>query len=96
MKEQLNLSSKNKNGILQTGELIAVLDGLAIAQENLIKCSSSPTTEVQKSDDALHENEDALLQKQARTLADKPRGTRRSWWIGDLFNTSGLRGDHFS
>ena len=37
-----------------------------------------------------------VLWNQAGTLAEKPSGTRRSWWIGDLFNTSGLRGDRFS
>ena len=36
-----------------------------------------------------------LLRNQAGTLAEKPSGTRRSWWIGDLFNTGRLRGDPF-
>ena len=37
-----------------------------------------------------------MLRNHAGTLAEKPSGTRRSWWIGDLFNTGRLRGDCFS
>ena len=37
-----------------------------------------------------------LLWDQAGTLAEKPSGTQRSWWIRDLFNTGRLKGDHFS
>ena len=37
-----------------------------------------------------------LLRNQAGTLAEKAGGTRRPLWVGDLFNTSGLRGDRFS
>lgn len=46
VKEQLKLSLENKNGIVQTGELIVVLDGLVIEQENLTNCSSSPTSKI--------------------------------------------------
>ena len=35
-------------------------------------------------------------QNEAGMLVEKPSGTRRSWSIGDLFNTGGLRGDCFS
>uniref|UniRef100_A0A8C0L677 E3 ubiquitin-protein ligase n=1 Tax=Canis lupus dingo TaxID=286419 RepID=A0A8C0L677_CANLU len=56
VKEQLKLSLENKNGIVQTGELTVVLDGLTIEQENLTNCSSSPTIEIQQNGDALHEN----------------------------------------
>ena len=37
-----------------------------------------------------------VLWNQAGTLVEKPSGTWRSWWIRDLFNTGGLRGDRFS
>ena len=37
-----------------------------------------------------------VLRNQAGTLVEKPGSTRRSWWIGDLVNTGGLRGDRFS
>uniref|UniRef100_A0A8C0L1X8 E3 ubiquitin-protein ligase n=1 Tax=Canis lupus dingo TaxID=286419 RepID=A0A8C0L1X8_CANLU len=48
VKEQLKLSLENKNGIVQTGELTVVLDGLTIEQENLTNCSSSPTKRIQQ------------------------------------------------
>lgn len=56
VKEQLKLSMENKNGIVQTGELTVVLDGLVIEQENLTNCSSSPARQIQQNGDALHEN----------------------------------------
>ena len=37
-----------------------------------------------------------MLPKQAGMLAEKPSGTRRSWWIGGVFNTVELRGDRLS
>ncbi|XP_028356212.1 NEDD4-like E3 ubiquitin-protein ligase WWP1 isoform X3 [Physeter macrocephalus] len=42
VKEQLKLSLETKNGVVQTGELTVVLDGLVIEQENRTNCSSSP------------------------------------------------------
>ncbi|XP_023620062.1 NEDD4-like E3 ubiquitin-protein ligase WWP1 [Myotis lucifugus] len=56
VKEQLKLSLENKNGVVQTGELTVVLDGLAIEPENLTSCSSAPTIEIQQNGDALREN----------------------------------------
>lgn len=56
LKEQLELSLESKNGIVQPGELTAVLDGLVIEQENLPSCTSSATVETQQNGDALHEN----------------------------------------
>ncbi|XP_014383930.1 PREDICTED: NEDD4-like E3 ubiquitin-protein ligase WWP1 isoform X2 [Myotis brandtii] len=55
VKEQLKLSLENKNGVVQTGELTVVLDGLAIEPENLTSCSSAPT-KIQQNGDALREN----------------------------------------
>lgn len=46
VKEQLKLSLENKNGVVQTGELTVVLDGLAIEAENLTSCSSAPTSKL--------------------------------------------------
>lgn len=59
VKEVLKLSLENKNGVVQTGELTVVLDGLVIEQENLTSHNSSPTTEIQRNGDALHENGDS-------------------------------------
>lgn len=56
VKEQLKLSLENKNGVVQTGELTVVLDGLAIEPENLTSCSSAPTIEIQQNGDAVREN----------------------------------------
>lgn len=44
VKEQLKLSLENKNGIVQTGELTVVLDGLVIEPESHPNCSSSPAS----------------------------------------------------
>lgn len=46
MKEILKLSLENKNGVVQTGELTVVLDGLVIEQENLTNHNSSPTSKL--------------------------------------------------
>lgn len=58
VKEQLKLSLENKNGIVQTGELTVVLDGLVIEQETVTNRSSSSPIEIQQNGDALHENGD--------------------------------------
>lgn len=44
VKEQLKLSLENKSGVVQTGELTVVLDGLVIEPESLASRSSSPTS----------------------------------------------------
>lgn len=46
VKEQLKLSLENKNGVVQTGELTVVLDGLAIELESLTNCSSPPSSKL--------------------------------------------------
>lgn len=46
VKEQLKLSLENKNGVVQTGELTVVLDGLAIELESLTNRSSPPTSKL--------------------------------------------------
>lgn len=46
VKEQLKLSLETKNGVVQTGELTVVLDGLVIDQENITNRNSSPTSKL--------------------------------------------------
>ncbi|XP_059022069.1 NEDD4-like E3 ubiquitin-protein ligase WWP1 isoform X4 [Mustela lutreola] len=75
VKEQLKLSLENKNGIVQTGELTVVLDGLVIEQENLTNCSSSPTIEIQQNGDALHENGDPSTRPTSRLAVEGTNGT---------------------
>lgn len=74
VKEQLKLSLENKNGIVQTGELTVVLDGLVIEQENLTNCSSSPTIEIQQNGDALHENGDPSTRPTSRLAVEGTNG----------------------
>ncbi|XP_008570821.1 PREDICTED: NEDD4-like E3 ubiquitin-protein ligase WWP1 [Galeopterus variegatus] len=73
VKEQLKLSLENKNGIVQTGELTVVLDGLVIEQENLT-CSSSPTIEIQQNGDALHENGEPSARTTTRLAVEGTNG----------------------
>lgn len=74
VKEQLKLSLENKNGIVQTGELIVVLDGLVIEQENLTNCNSSPTIEIQQNGDALHENGEPSTRATTRLAVESSNG----------------------
>ncbi|XP_017652724.1 NEDD4-like E3 ubiquitin-protein ligase WWP1 isoform X2 [Nannospalax galili] len=73
VKEQLKLSLENKNGIVQTGELTVILDGLVIEQENLTNHSSSPT-KVQQNGDALHDNGDPSARTATRLTVDGTNG----------------------
>ncbi|XP_021111628.1 NEDD4-like E3 ubiquitin-protein ligase WWP1 isoform X2 [Heterocephalus glaber] len=73
VKEQLKLSLENKNGIVQTGELTVVLDGLVIEQENLSNCTSSPT-KIQQNGDALHENGEPLARTTTRLAVEGTNG----------------------
>ncbi|XP_048214675.1 NEDD4-like E3 ubiquitin-protein ligase WWP1 isoform X1 [Perognathus longimembris pacificus] len=74
VKEQLKLSLENKNGVVQTGELTVVLDGLVIEPENLANHSSSPTIEIQQNGDALHENGDPLARTTTRLAIEGTNG----------------------
>ncbi|KAH0617593.1 hypothetical protein JD844_016011 [Phrynosoma platyrhinos] len=67
VKEQLKLSLENKSGLVQTGELIIVLDGLVLEPESLTNHSSLVTIEVQQNGDALHENRETS----ARTTSSR-------------------------
>ncbi|XP_012867960.1 PREDICTED: NEDD4-like E3 ubiquitin-protein ligase WWP1 isoform X2 [Dipodomys ordii] len=73
VKEQLKLSLENKNGIVQTGELTVVLDGLVIEPENLANCSSSPT-KIQQNGDALHEDGDPSARTTTRLALEGTNG----------------------
>ncbi|XP_012578423.1 PREDICTED: NEDD4-like E3 ubiquitin-protein ligase WWP1 isoform X2 [Condylura cristata] len=73
VKEQLKLSMENKNGIVQTGELTVVLDGLVIEQENLTNCSSSPN-KIQQNGDALHENGEPSTRTTTRLTVENTNG----------------------
>ncbi|XP_041103099.1 NEDD4-like E3 ubiquitin-protein ligase WWP1 isoform X8 [Polyodon spathula] len=62
VKEVLKLTLENKNGLVQTGELTVVLDGLTVDQESLPNGTAPATIimfcslEVQQNGDAIHEN----------------------------------------
>ncbi|MCI4374830.1 hypothetical protein PGIGA_G00010580 [Pangasianodon gigas] len=64
VKEVLKLTLENKNGVVTSGELTVILDGLAVDQEPLHNGNATTTTKVQQNGDAIHENgeEDARAQ----------------------------------
>lgn len=74
VKEQLKLSLETKNGVVQTGELTVVLDGLVIDQENITNRNSSPTIEIQQNGDALHENGEPSARTTTRSAAEGTNG----------------------
>ncbi|XP_054505305.2 NEDD4-like E3 ubiquitin-protein ligase WWP1 isoform X3 [Agelaius phoeniceus] len=74
VKEQLKLSLENKSGMVQTGELTVVLDGLVVEQESLTNLSSSATIEVQQNGEAVHENRDASARSSSRSACDISNG----------------------
>ncbi|XP_005042326.1 PREDICTED: NEDD4-like E3 ubiquitin-protein ligase WWP1 isoform X1 [Ficedula albicollis] len=74
VKEQLKLSLENKSGMVQTGELTVVLDGLVVEQESLTNLSSSATIEVQQNGEAVHESRDASARSSSRSACDISNG----------------------
>ncbi|XP_070239017.1 NEDD4-like E3 ubiquitin-protein ligase WWP1 isoform X5 [Bos mutus] len=74
VKEQLKLCLETKNGVVQTGELTVVLDGLVIEQENITNGSSSPAIEVQQNGDALHEDREPSARTTTRLAAEDTNG----------------------
>lgn len=70
VKEQLKLSLENKNGVVQTGELTVVLDGLVIEPEAVTNRSSSTPIEIQQNGDAVHENGDPLTRTTPRLAVE--------------------------
>ncbi|XP_066122550.1 NEDD4-like E3 ubiquitin-protein ligase WWP1 isoform X3 [Saccopteryx bilineata] len=88
VKEQLKLSLENKNGIVQTGELTVVLDGLVIEPENLTSCSSPPTIEIQQNGDALHENGEPSARTTTRLSAEGSNGVDNHIAVGTVVQNS--------
>ncbi|XP_030082362.1 NEDD4-like E3 ubiquitin-protein ligase WWP1 isoform X1 [Serinus canaria] len=74
VKEQLKLSLENKSGMVQTGELTVVLDGLVVEQESLTNLSSSATIEVQQNGEAVHESRDTSARSSSRSACDISNG----------------------
>lgn len=74
VKEQLKLSLENKNGIVQTGELTVVLDGLAVEQESVASHGSPSPIEIQQNGDALHENGDPSTRTMTRLAVEGTTG----------------------
>ncbi|XP_036438622.1 NEDD4-like E3 ubiquitin-protein ligase WWP1 [Colossoma macropomum] len=56
VKEVLKLTLENKNGVVASGELTVILDGLTVDQEPLHNGNGTTTTKVQQNGDAIHEN----------------------------------------
>ncbi|XP_057282263.1 NEDD4-like E3 ubiquitin-protein ligase WWP1 isoform X2 [Pezoporus wallicus] len=73
VKEQLKLSLENKSGMVQTGELTVVLDGLVVEQESLTNLSSS-ATKVQQNGEAVRESRDASARSASRSACDISNG----------------------
>ncbi|XP_046703277.1 NEDD4-like E3 ubiquitin-protein ligase WWP1 isoform X2 [Silurus meridionalis] len=55
VKEVLKLTLENKNGVVNSGELTVILDGLTVEQEPLHN-GNTVTTTIQQNGDAIHEN----------------------------------------
>ncbi|XP_058676297.1 NEDD4-like E3 ubiquitin-protein ligase WWP1 isoform X3 [Ammospiza caudacuta] len=97
VKEQLKLSLENKSGMVQTGELTVVLDGLVVEQESLTNLSSSATIEVQQNGEAVHENRDASARSSSRSACDISNGIDNqvpsSSAIQNTFSVEAVNGD---
>ncbi|KFQ11926.1 NEDD4-like E3 ubiquitin-protein ligase WWP1, partial [Haliaeetus albicilla] len=74
VKEQLKLSLENKSGMVQTGELTVVLDGLVVEQDSLTNLSSSAAIEVQQNGEAVHESRDGSARSTCRSACDISNG----------------------
>ncbi|KAG8133744.1 hypothetical protein E2320_011526 [Naja naja] len=90
VKEHLKLSLENKSGLIQTGELIIVLDGLVLETESLSNRSSLVTIEVQQNGDALHENRETP----ARTASRLDNQTPSSSIVQISFPIHAINGDN--
>ncbi|KAM4908330.1 NEDD4-like E3 ubiquitin-protein ligase WWP1 isoform 3-T3 [Sylvia borin] len=97
VKEQLKLSLENKSGMVQTGELTVVLDGLVVEQESLTNLSSSATIEVQQNGEAVHESTDASARSSSRSACDISNGIDNqvpsNSVIQDTFCVEAVNGD---
>ncbi|KAM9164872.1 NEDD4-like E3 ubiquitin-protein ligase WWP1 isoform 2-T3 [Pangshura tecta] len=99
VKEQLKLSLENKSGMVQTGELTVVLDGLVLEQESLTNCSSA-AAKVEQNGDAVHENREILARTTSRSTCDMSNGidnqTPLSSVIQNAFCIHAVNGDSTS
>ncbi|XP_030624034.1 NEDD4-like E3 ubiquitin-protein ligase WWP1 isoform X2 [Chanos chanos] len=69
VKEVLKLTLENKNGVVTSGELTVVLDGLTVDQEQLHNGNASTTAKVQQNGDTIHENgEEASTKAQTSSV----------------------------
>ncbi|KAI6075028.1 NEDD4-like E3 ubiquitin-protein ligase WWP1 isoform X1 [Aix galericulata] len=97
VKEQLKLSLENKSGMVQTGELTVVLDGLVVEQESLTNISSPATIEVQQNGEAVHENRDASARSTIRSACDISNGidnqVSSNSVVQNAFCTEAINGD---
>nr|XP_020660632.1 NEDD4-like E3 ubiquitin-protein ligase WWP1 isoform X3 [Pogona vitticeps] len=89
VKEQLKLLLENKSGLVQTGELIIVLDGLVLEPESHTNHTSLVTIEVQQNGDALHENRETS----ARTTSSTDNQTPSSSVVQVSFPIHAVNGD---
>ncbi|KAF4087806.1 hypothetical protein AMELA_G00075410 [Ameiurus melas] len=64
VKEVLKLTLENKNGMVTSGELTVILDGLAVDQEPLHNGNVTTATKVQQNGDAIHENGEEIARAQ--------------------------------
>nr|XP_020660631.1 NEDD4-like E3 ubiquitin-protein ligase WWP1 isoform X2 [Pogona vitticeps] len=88
VKEQLKLLLENKSGLVQTGELIIVLDGLVLEPESHTN-HTSLVTKVQQNGDALHENRETS----ARTTSSTDNQTPSSSVVQVSFPIHAVNGD---
>uniref|UniRef100_A0ABM5GC22 E3 ubiquitin-protein ligase n=1 Tax=Pogona vitticeps TaxID=103695 RepID=A0ABM5GC22_9SAUR len=89
VREQLKLLLENKSGLVQTGELIIVLDGLVLEPESHTNHTSLVTIEVQQNGDALHENRETS----ARTTSSTDNQTPSSSVVQVSFPIHAVNGD---
>ncbi|XP_078249706.1 NEDD4-like E3 ubiquitin-protein ligase WWP1 isoform X2 [Pogona vitticeps] len=88
VREQLKLLLENKSGLVQTGELIIVLDGLVLEPESHTN-HTSLVTKVQQNGDALHENRETS----ARTTSSTDNQTPSSSVVQVSFPIHAVNGD---
>ncbi|XP_026869113.2 NEDD4-like E3 ubiquitin-protein ligase WWP1 isoform X2 [Electrophorus electricus] len=74
VKEVLKLTLENKNGVVATGELTVILDGLTADQEPL-RNGNTTTTTTQHNGDAVHEiGEESTTRNQSSSVNDGTNG----------------------
>ncbi|XP_026869112.2 NEDD4-like E3 ubiquitin-protein ligase WWP1 isoform X1 [Electrophorus electricus] len=75
VKEVLKLTLENKNGVVATGELTVILDGLTADQEPLRNGNTTTTTKAQHNGDAVHEiGEESTTRNQSSSVNDGTNG----------------------